>query len=114
MQPEEEDSWQGKAPASAKGGTVPVTCGQAKGCQVWDKYFLKILSLLVKRYLILLWVVLLFFFLIYSFGFLEHPSDKIMFQKKKNRGEKKCLVLSRNQRRKGVLPPSQLLKKLAV
>lgn len=41
MQPEEEDFWQAEAPASAKDGTVPVTCGWAKGCQVWDKYFFK-------------------------------------------------------------------------
>lgn len=31
MQPEEEDSWQAEAPASAKGGTAPVTRGQEKG-----------------------------------------------------------------------------------
>lgn len=67
MQPEEEDSWQAEAPASAKDGNVPVTCGQAKGCQVWDKYFLKILSLLVKRYLILLWFVGFFFICILCF-----------------------------------------------
>lgn len=80
MQPEEEDSWQAEAPASAKDGTVPVTCGQAKGCQVWDKYFLKILSLLVKRYLILLWFVGFFLFV---YSVLEHLSDKIIFQGKK-------------------------------
>lgn len=55
MQPEEEDFWQAEASASAKDGTGPVTCGQAEGCQVWDKYIFlkKILSVLVKRYSIL-------------------------------------------------------------
>lgn len=51
MKPEEEGSWQAEAPAPAKDGPAPVTCGQAKGCQAWDKYFLRILSLRVKCYL---------------------------------------------------------------
>lgn len=38
-QPEEEGFWQAEALAPAKAGTPPVTCGRAKGCQVWDKYF---------------------------------------------------------------------------
>lgn len=88
MQPEEEDSWQAEAPASAKDGTAPVTCGQAKGCQVWNKYFLKIPSLLVKRYLIHLLIVGVFLYTLSAF--LQHPSDKKMLQKKNTGGEGKA------------------------
>lgn len=80
MKPEEEDFWQAEALASAKHGTVPVTCGQAKGCQVWDKYFFKDSFSPCK-------MIFNPSFVYTVSGFLEHPSCNIMFQNEK--GEKK-------------------------
>lgn len=115
-QPEEEDSWQAEAPASAKDGTAPVTCGRAKGCQVWDKYFLKILSLLVKRYLIFLWFLVWFFcFCILFLAFLEHPSDKINVSEKKKKGrEKRTSFWAETRGRRECFLLANYLKKLAV
>lgn len=77
--PEEEDFWQAEARASAKDGTVPATCGWAKGCQVWDKYFFKDSFSPCKT------IFDPSFFHTVS-PFLEHPSHKLMFQKEKRVG----------------------------